>query len=191
MSKENVDDLFKELDDAVEDDASKLDIEISESAKVPQQDTQELMDRIKEAEDRALRAQAELENFRARTRREMDDQLKFANQSLLSDMLPVIDNIGRALSAASQDETSGGLSEGVLMVAQQMIDTLERHHCKRIEAVGTEFDPHLHEAVSQIPSDEYPAGQVAQVVQEGYLLHDRVIRPAHVIISSGPAESAE
>ena len=116
----------------------------------------------------------------------MDDQLKFANQPLLTDMLPVIDNVYRAVSAASQTEQSGGLLEGVLMVAQQLLDTLGKHHCKRVDAVGEVFDPNLHEAISQMASDSVEAGHVIQVVQEGYVLHERVIRPAHVIISTGP-----
>ena len=80
--------------------------------------------------------------------------------------------------------------EGVLMVSQQLLDTLQKHHCQRIEAVGNPFDPNLHEAISQMPSEEHDAGNVIQVVQEGYLLHDRVIRPANVIVSQGTPEGA-
>ena len=134
-----------------------------------------------------MRAQAELENFRIRVRRETEDQLKFANQKLLTDMLPVIDNIYRAVDAATHDETSGGLLSGVTMVAEQLLETIGQHHCKKIDAVGEVFDPNLHEAISQMPSDDHESGHVIQVVQEGYVLHDRVIRPAHVIISTGPA----
>ena len=192
MSEENLDDLFEnEVEDEAGGSGSKIDIEISDAVEADFCDQQDLLDQVKDAEGRALRAQAELENFRARTRREMDDQLRFANQGLLNDLLPAIDNIFRAVSAASKDEEAGGVLEGVLMVAQQLIDTLERYHCKRIDAVGAEFDPNLHEAISQMPSDQHEAGTVIQAVQEGYVLHERVIRPAQVIVSTGPADPTE
>lgn len=186
--EESKDDVFEEIvDEMNEEPAGKVDVEISDAAAGSLNDLQDLRDQLSDAEGRVLRAQAELENFRIRVRRETENQLKFANQPLLSDMLPVIDNVYRAVSAASQNESGGGLLEGVLMVAQQLIDTLEKHHCKRIDAVGELFDPNVHEAIQQMPSDEHEAGLVAQVVQEGYTLHDRVVRPSHVIISTGPA----
>lgn len=186
MTNENTDDdLFEDMvDESTASSGTKIEIELPEGG------SQDLMEQVKDAEGRALRAQAELENFRIRVRREMDDQLKFSNQKLMTDQLPVIDNLYRAVAAASSqnEQQTGGLLEGVLMVAQQLLDTLRQHHCTRIEAVGSPFDPNLHEAISQMPSDEHAAGDVMQVVQEGYQLHDRVIRPAHVIISTGPAE---
>ncbi len=177
--------LFEDLADESSDASAQLEIELPESG------TEDLINQVKDAEGRALRAQAELENFRVRVRREQEDQLKFANQKLMTDLLPVIDNMYRAVSAASTTEDSkGGLLEGVLMVSQQLLDTLKKHHCQRIEAVGNPFDPNLHEAISQMPSEEHDAGNVIQVVQEGYLLHDRVIRPANVIVSQGTPEGA-
>ena len=148
----------------------------------------ELTARLNDADARAMRAQADLENFRRRMRREMDDQLKFANQPLITELLPVIDNVYRAISAASKDEAASGLLEGFLMVAQQLISTLKKFHCEPIDAVGEVFDPNKHEAISQMPSDEIEKGSVIQAIQEGYVLHDRVIRPSQVIISGGPAE---
>lgn len=177
--------LFEDLADESSDANSQLEIELPESG------TEDLINQVKDAEGRALRAQAELENFRVRVRREQEDQLKFANQKLMTDLLPVIDNMYRAVSAASTTEDSkGGLMEGVLMVSQQLLDTLQKHHCKRMEAVGNPFDPNLHEAISQMPSEEHEAGNVIQVVQEGYQLHDRVIRPANVIVSQGKPDGA-
>ena len=146
----------------------------------------ELSARLSDAEARVVRAKADLENFRRRMRREMDDQLKFANQNLITELLPVIDNVYRAISVASQDEASSGLLEGFLMVAQQLIGTLKKFHCEPIEAVGKVFDPNKHEAISQMPSTEVEKGHVIQAVQEGYMLHDRVIRPSQVVISGGP-----
>ena len=173
--------LFEDLADETSAADAKLEIELPESG------TEDLINQVKDAEGRALRAQAELENFRVRVRREQEDQLKFANQKLMTDLLPVIDNMERAASAASQDEAASGLLEGVSMVSQQLLDTLSKHNCTRIEAIGNPFDPNLHEAIQQMHSDEHEAGNVVQVVQEGYQLHERVIRPANVIVSMGPA----
>jgi len=142
-----------------------------------------------EASDRALRATAELENFRKRTKREMDDERKYAVTNVLRDLLPVIDNLERALAAGEKGE-QGGLLEGVKLVAQQLMTVLERYHCTKIAALGQPFDPNLHEAILHQPSAEVPAGQVVLVTQEGYRLHDRVLRPAQVIVSSGPATTS-
>ena len=107
---------------------------------------------------------------------------------LIRDLLPVLDNLQRAI-AAEQGSENNGLLQGVQMVADQLTMTLDQHHCKNIAAEGEPFDPMRHEALLQQPSDEHPAGTVMQVAQTGYQLHDRVIRPAHVIVSQGPAES--
>ena len=149
----------------------------------------ELTARLNDAEARVVRAKADLENFRRRMRREMDDQLKFANQGLITELLPVIDNVYRAINAASQDEATSGLLEGFLMVTQQLIAALKKYHCEPIDAVGEVFDPNKHEAISQMPNEEIEKGHVIQAVQEGYLLHDRVIRPSQVVISAGPANT--
>ncbi len=143
---------------------------------------------LHDAEDRVLRRQAELENYRRRARRELEEERKFANQPLLMRLFPVMDNIDRAIEAASKAADVGGLLEGVRMVAQQLLDTLQAHSCQKIDALGQSFDPALHEAISQEPSDEYASGTVTMVAQVGYQLHDRVIRPARVIVSTGPAE---
>lgn len=141
-----------------------------------------------EAKDRALRAQAELENVRKRMRREMEDERRYALLPLLRDLLPVVDNMGRAIEATSTSAAdASGLLAGVKILAQQLETTFSQYHCHRITALGEPFDPHRHAAISQQPSNEYPAGVVMLVAQDGYQLHDRVIRPAQVIVSTGPA----
>jgi molecular chaperone GrpE len=106
----------------------------------------------------------------------------------MRDLLPVVDNLRRAIESAEKAGESGSVVEGVQMVADQLETVLAKHHCKKIEAAGAEFDPNQHEAALQQPSDTVPAGHIAAVLQEGYLLHDRVLRPAQVIVSSGPAQ---
>lgn len=139
--------------------------------------------------DRVLRLQAEMENLRSRTAREIVDERRYAPLPVVRDLLPVLDNIDRAIEAAEQTNEAASLLEGFKLVRQQLLAVLERNHCKPIEAVGEPFDPQIHEAILQQPSDEQPANHVLQETQKGYQLHDRVVRASQVIISSGPAES--
>jgi molecular chaperone GrpE len=162
----------------------------------------ELEDRLREAEQRALRAQAELENYRKRAQREMADERRFAVVPLVRDLLPVVDNLERAIEATQARSASEGkppsapsdevasLLAGVKMVASQLEGVLKQHQCVRIETVGAPFDPNQHQAIAQEPSDEYFEGTVTRAIQAGYKLHDRVVRPAHVFVSTGPGETS-
>ena len=157
---------------------------VVEEARQQQSDPLEsLRTELNEAQDRALRMQAELENYRKRAAREMQEQRRYAQLPLMRDLLPVLDNMDRAIEAAEKTHDTADLLEGVKMVARQLAEVLERHHCVRIRALGEPFDPHLHEAILQQPSDEHPGGTVMQVTQTGFLLHDRVVRPSQVIVS--------
>lgn len=137
-----------------------------------------------------VRLQAELENFRKRMMRSMDEERRYADLSLLRDLLPVVDNLQRAITAAEKHENVVGLLDGVKMVADQLEGVLQRHHCTPIEALDTPFDPHLHEAIAQHPSPTHAPGHVCLVTQVGYQLHDRVIRPAQVIVAAAPPSDA-
>lgn len=139
-----------------------------------------------DAEERVLRAQAELENFRKRSRRELEEQRKYANLPLIRDLLVVLDNLSLAVSAAGDNQHAAGLLEGVKMVAEQFNNVLRQHSCQPIQSVGANFDPNLHEAVGQEPSEQFAAGVVSRELRVGYQLHDRVVRPSQVFISSGP-----
>lgn len=149
----------------------------------------QLRHELEQANDRCLRIQAEMENYRRRVQREMQEERRYAHQAVLTDLLPVIDNIERAIEAAEQATDKAGLQEGVRMVHQLLLSMLERHHCTRVPAAGETFDPAIHEAIAQFPHAELPVGQVSHVSQQGYRLHDRVIRPAQVVVSAGPAKS--
>ena len=139
-----------------------------------------------EADKRVLQAQAEAENFRKRMRRDYEDQIKFASQNLIVELLQVRDNLMRAIEAAATNEEAAGLREGVEMVAKQLDDVMGKYGVEHIPADGEVFDPEIHEAISQIPSD-VEAGKVAHVAVSGFKLHDRVIRPSQVVVSTGPA----
>jgi molecular chaperone GrpE len=149
---------------------------------------QQLRDELEQIRDRALRAQAELENYRKRASRELQEQARYANIPLMRDLLPVIDNIDRAIEAAENAQEAPGLLAGFKMVAQQMQDVLRQHHCSPIDALHQPFDPNLHEAISQQPSPDLDPGTVMHVVQTGYKLHDRVVRPSQVVVSAAPPQ---
>ena len=145
---------------------------------------QKLRAELAVAKDRELRAHAELDNSRKRAARELDEQRRYANLSLLRDLLPVLDNVDRAIEAADKNADPAALLEGFKMVSQQLGEVLKQHHCTRIEALHAPFDPNVHHAVMQQPSDEHPANTVLMVTQNGYQLHDRVVRPSQVIVST-------
>ena len=151
--------------------------------------TEQLTADLAAANDRALRLQAEMQNLRNRTSREIADERKYAALPVLRDLLPVIDNIDRAIEAAEKAGEVENLLEGFRLVRQQLMTTLSRHQCEPIPAEGEPFDPHFHEAILQQPSADVPAGHVMMVTQPGYKLHERVVRPAQVIVSSGPPAS--
>lgn len=147
---------------------------------------------LKDANEKALRATAELENFRKRSQRELADERKYAVVPLVRDLLTVVDNLERAIEVSqtrsvSEGSAGQGLLDGVKMVATQLEAVLKQHQCVRIDTVGTPFDPNQHQAIAQEPSDQYPAGTVTRAAQSGYKLHDRVIRPAQVFVSTGAA----
>lgn len=140
--------------------------------------------------ERYLRAVADLENFRKRTIREKDELRQFAAASVLEDIVPVLDNLGLGLAAAKQQTEVKGLVDGVSMVLEQLKSTLGRHGLKEVNPVGAAFDPNLHDCISHQPSAEVPEEKVMQVVRLGYTLNGRLVRPASVIVSSGPAKPA-
>src|SRR3954471_13255250 len=138
------------------------------------------------ANDRLLRLQAEMQNLRNRTSREIADERKYAALPVMRDLLPVVDNIDRAIEAAEKAGEAENLLAGFRLVKQQLHTILSRNDCVPIEAENAPFDPNFHQAILQQPSSDVPAGNVMMVTQPGYMLHDRVVRPAQVIVSSGP-----
>ncbi|MBS3808909.1 MAG: nucleotide exchange factor GrpE [Desulfobacterales bacterium] len=138
-----------------------------------------------ETYDRLLRLSAEFENYKKRVQRQMEDHKKYANEELIKDLLSVVDNLERALNAAGekQGETDANMAEGIEMTLNEILKTLKKHNVEPVEAMGKPFDPTYHEAVMQEESDEYPENTVIGELQKGYLLHDRLIRPAMVVVS--------
>ena len=148
-----------------------------------------LEEAIKEAahwKDLAARNQAELDNYRKRMAREKSDAIKFANGSLLSELLPVIDSFQMGLSAAINEDPDSIISKGMEMVQKQLEEFFSSQGAVAISSVGKEFDPNLHEAISQESSDEVPNGHIITEIRKGYTLNDRLLRAANVIVSKGP-----
>ncbi|MDT8420247.1 MAG: nucleotide exchange factor GrpE [Desulfuromonadales bacterium] len=134
-----------------------------------------------------LRAMADMENLRKRSQREKEDLAKFGNEMILREILPVVDNLERALEHAVQDKTNDGLLAGVQMTLDQFGKVLEKFNVVPIESVGQVFDPALHQAMGQQETGDFPANTVAQEMQKGYLLNDRLLRPALVMVAKAPA----
>jgi len=141
--------------------------------------------------DRYLRAVADLENYRRRVTREKDELRHSAAAGLLQHLLPVLDNLQLAVAAARQEATPGKIADGVAMVLEQFRGALERHGLKELNPLGQKFDPHQQESLSHLPSPTVPEEHVLQVVRVGYTLHGRLVRPASVVLSSGPAKEAQ
>lgn len=143
----------------------------------------ELEAKIKEMENRYLRLYADFENFRRRTRQEMEAAEKYRAQSLVSDLLPALDNFERALKIETENEQAKSILQGMEMVYRSLLDALKKEGVEAIEAVGKPFDPHLHQAVMQVEDSNYEPNTVVEEFQKGYKLKDRVIRPAMVKVS--------
>lgn len=141
--------------------------------------------------DQLLRTAADFDNFRKRTRREVDDAQKRGREDLLRELLPVFDNLERAAAHAGQATDAKAVADGVGMVLKQFVDTLGRAGIKRIVAVGSPFDPSQHEAIQQVETDEHPAGTVVAEVQPGYVLGDRLVRAAMVVVAKPPQKNGE
>jgi molecular chaperone GrpE len=150
-----------------------------------------LLKENEELKDRALRVAADMENLRRRTAREVQDARAYAVTNFARDMLAVSDNLRRAIEALPKEMRSGtdagiaALVEGVEMTERAMLSTLERHGVKRLEPVGERFDPNFHQAMFEVPDENVAANTVVQVVQSGYSIGDRVLRPAMVGVSKG------
>ena len=138
----------------------------------------------KEAHDRLLRVSADYENFKKRSAREMADFRKYANQSLLKEMLNVVDNLELAINSAKEEKkTDKKLIEGLNLTRDEMLRVFEKFDVKPISARGEKFDPAFHEAVMREETDDYPENTVLSEFQKGYLIHDRLLRPAMVVVA--------
>jgi molecular chaperone GrpE len=144
---------------------------------------QMLKDKLEEADNRYLRLQADFDNFRRRTRLDLEASEKYRAQKLITDLLPALDNFERAMQVEADNEQTKSLLQGMDMVYRGLLDALMKEGVEPIEAVGKEFDPHQHQAVMQGEDENFGSNIVTDEFQKGYMLKDRVIRPSMVKVN--------
>ena len=199
MSKKNKETKSEEIPETKENELEIEEVESNDSEneneeKSGAEEVDPLEDAKNEAahwKDIAARNQAELDNYRKRMAREKSDAIKFANSNLLSELLPVIDNFQMGLSAAINEDPDSIISKGMEMVQKQLEEFFTSQGAVPVSAVGQEFNPNLHEAISQESSEQVPEGMVISEIRKGYTLNDRLLRPANVVVSKGPENTEE
>jgi molecular chaperone GrpE len=155
----------------------------SEAGDESEQKIAELQAKLDETENKMLRAQADFDNFKRRSRLDQEAAQKYRAQSLVSEIIPALDNFERALQIEADNDQTKSLLQGVNMVYNQLVQALKNEGVEAINSVGEQFDPHLHQAVMQIEDENYESNSVVEELQKGYKLKDRVIRPAMVKVN--------
>lgn len=145
---------------------------------------------VKVLNDKYLRLAAEFENYKRLIQRDQRDQIRFGNEQLLKELLPVVDNLERAIKSSREGGSSDVLIQGVDLTLKQLTGALTRFHVVPVETVGRPFDPATHQAVASVASDKVPDQHIVDEFQRGYLLHDRILRAAMVSVSAGRADGA-
>jgi len=178
----------KEVSPGATDEGDIPRVEAAEKAADPVAEARAEVGRIR---DQLLRTAADYDNFRKRTRREVEDAQKRGREELLRELLPVFDNLERAVVHAGQASDAKAVADGVGMVLKQFADTLGKVGIKRVATVGSPFDPTQHEAIQQLETDEHPAGTIVAEVQPGYAMGDRLVRAAMVVVSKPSQKNGE
>jgi molecular chaperone GrpE len=176
-------DIKKETEEQIEIDVETSGNPIEGELQDVKQQKVELEAKLEEAENRILRMQADFENSRRRARLDLEATEKYKSQGLITELLPAIDNFERALKMDADNDQAKSLLQGMEMVYRSLIDTLKKEGAEQIEAVGKEFDPHLHQAIMQVEDENFGSNIVVEEFQKGYILKDRVIRPAMVKVN--------
>ena len=178
--KETID-LSEEESEIKEDEAGEE--EEKDPIKILEAKLDETETKYNEAYDRLLRATADFENQKKRSEKQMDGFRKFANESIIKELLSLTDNLERALSVTDSKDECEKVFEGVNLIYKDILKVLENNNTKSIDALEKPFDPAFHQAVLQEETDEFPEGVVIKELQKGYLLHDRLVRPSMVVVS--------
>ncbi|HPP31218.1 MAG TPA: nucleotide exchange factor GrpE [Soehngenia sp.] len=173
--KTDTDDVYSDNEPKYEDDSKEVD-DINKTKELLAQKEEEIND----LNNKITRLQADFLNYKKRSEKEKEESINFGIQTVITDLLPIIDNFERALDAAANKEDS--FYKGVEMIKDQLYDLLEKYNIKEIKALGEKFDPNIHYAISTVDAQE-EAGTVVEVYQKGYLMEDKVVRPSMVIVS--------
>jgi len=162
--------------------------ETSGSAEKAEMDLEALRDELTQAKEQALRAAAEAQNIRRRAEQDVEKAHKFGLEKFVNDILPVADNLERAISAASGGEGagSGAVTEGIELTLKSLMDALQRHNVETVDPRGEPFDPQLHQAMTMVEQADAEPNSVIDVFQKGYTLHGRLVRPAMVVVAKAP-----
>ncbi|GEN46491.1 nucleotide exchange factor GrpE [Alkalibacillus haloalkaliphilus] len=180
----NDENIENQESDSVSDETVEQQADEVEGNEAEQLSEIEEVKQEKEAlQDKLARLQADFDNFRRRTKKEKEADLKYKSQDIANDLIPVLDNFERALQVEVNDESTNSFAEGLEMVYNQFRQALEQHGIEEVEAEGVQFDPQKHQAVMQVSEEGYESNQVIEVLQKGYQLKDRVIRPAMVKVN--------
>jgi molecular chaperone GrpE len=139
-----------------------------------------------DAKNRYLRLYAEFENYKRLAQRDQQDYTRFAAEKVLKELLPIVDNLERAVSHARGAQADASIVDGMALIVRQFHDALRKNGCEPIEAVGKPFDPAFHQALAQVESTEHEADTIVEEAQRGYLLHGRILRPSLVTVSKKP-----
>jgi molecular chaperone GrpE len=189
IKKQKKDEEAKHQD--AEDVAKNTADDVSAEASAKAEDVEIVKEESKEEEEplrlQLLRLQADFDNFRKRQVRERAEWITRANEDLFLELLPVLDHYEMGLKSAEDHQTDCSVTEGFKLVYNQLLDLLEKHNVSPIASIGEAFDPHVHEALTHLPSDK-PAETVIEQVRRGYKLGDKLLRAAQVVVSSGPPE---
>ena len=182
--------ISAEKDEASSDDALVDESSRSDNRSLEDLSKTELIEKIQSLQEEAdknydlyVRSQAEMENFKKRNAKEKEDVVRYANETLIKEILPVMDNLEKAISHAQQDNAVDALREGVELTLKGLKDSLKKAGLKEVEAQGHPFDPCFHEAVSEMVDERAKPGAVIQELQKGYVLNGRLIRPSMVIVN--------
>jgi molecular chaperone GrpE len=181
----------------LQDEESEEDVITSEDANTeePEKDIEDELENAKneakESYDRFIRLSAEFENYKKRLSRERDEFRKFANEALIKEILSVVDNLERAIESAENESENNCVVEGVDMTHKEILKVLEKFNAKPIKAFGEPFDPNFHQAVMNEETDEYIENTVIRELQKGYMLHDRLLRPAMVVVSAAKMKNSD
>ncbi|MCM3161843.1 nucleotide exchange factor GrpE [Metabacillus litoralis] len=181
--EETVDTVENVESDAEIVDADDVQVEETEVVDESAAKISELQAKLDETENKMLRAQADFDNFRRRARLDQEAAQKYRAQSLVSEILPALDNFERALQIEASNDQTKSLLQGMNMVYNQLVQALQNEGVETIKSVGEQFDPHLHQAVMQVEDENYDSNTVIEELQKGYRLKDRVIRPAMVKVN--------
>jgi molecular chaperone GrpE len=174
------------MNEDLQDGTRKVDSTMEDKAKASEEDLivklQEMEKKAAENYDKYVRAAAELDNYKKRAVREKGDAIRYGNENLLRDILPLVDNMDRAMEHACNSDDFNAFREGLKMLQGQLLSCLQKHGVEQIEAVGRDFDPHVHEAMLQVESKEHEESKVVGEFERGYLLNGRLLRPSKVSV---------